>query len=84
MAGINEQLDAARGPRLPPDEARPFEGQHHLVNRGRADAEVLLHVGFGRRTAVQPRVQVDIGQVLTLLGGEGFFRRLTPAIRFSW
>ena len=28
-----------------------LEGQHHLVNRGRADTEVLLHVGFGRRPA---------------------------------
>jgi len=31
------------------DEARPFERQHHLVNRWWADAEVFLHVGFGRR-----------------------------------
>ena len=34
-----------------------------------------------RRAAVQPRVQVDIGQILALLGGEGFPKRLTPAIR---
>jgi hypothetical protein len=44
---------------VPSDEARPFEGQHHLVNRGRADAEAFLHVGFGRRPAVQPHVQLD-------------------------
>src|SRR5262245_23940144 len=55
-----------------------------IVNRWWADAEVFLHVGFGRRTAVQPRVQVDIGQILALLGGKNFLERLTPAIRFSW
>jgi hypothetical protein len=34
------------------DEAGAFERQHHLVDRGRADAEELLHVGFGWRPAV--------------------------------
>src|SRR6185295_18451828 len=42
------------------------------MNRWWADAEVFLHVGFGRRTAMQPRVQVDVGQILALLGGEEF------------
>jgi hypothetical protein len=37
---------------LPSDEACAFEGQHHLVNRRRADAKILLHVGFGRGPAV--------------------------------
>ena len=50
----------------------PFEGQNHLVNRGWADAEVFLHVGFGWRPAVQARVQVNKGQILALLGREGF------------
>jgi hypothetical protein len=54
-----------------------------LVNRWWADAEVFLHVGFGRRTAVQPpHVQVDIGQILALLGGEGF-SRATPLVCFD-
>jgi hypothetical protein len=57
---INEELDAASGSWLPCDEARPFEGQYHLVNRGWAHAEILLHVGFGRRPAVQARVEVNI------------------------
>jgi transposase len=57
---------------LPFDEACAFERQHHLVNGGRADAKILLHVGFGRWPAVQARVQVDIGQILALLGREGF------------
>ena len=74
MFGINEQFDAAGGPRLPSDEAGSFERQHHLVNRRWADAKILLHVGFGRRAAVQARVEVDKGQILALLGREGFCR----------
>jgi len=59
-------------PRLPFDKASSFERYHHLVNRGRADPKILLQVGFGRRPAVQARVLVDVGQILTLLGREGF------------
>ena len=33
---------------------------------------------------MQPRVQVDIGQILALLAVKNFLERLTPAIRFSW
>jgi hypothetical protein len=33
---------------LPFDEAFSFERQHHLMDRRRADAKILLHVGFGR------------------------------------
>ena len=76
-------FDAARCAWLPSDEARPCEGQHHLVNRGRADTEVLLHVGFGRRPAVQTHVQVDKRQYWPCLGVKIFARRLTPAIRFD-
>src|SRR5580700_5896530 len=72
MLGINEQFDAAGGPRLPSDEPGSFERQHHLVNRRRADAKILLHVGFGRRPAVQPRVEVNKRQILALLRREGF------------
>ena len=57
------------------DEAGSFQRQHHLVNRRRADAEIFLHVGFGRGPAVQPRIEVDKGQILPLLGREGFCRR---------
>jgi hypothetical protein len=69
---INEHFDAAGNPRLPSDESCSFERQYHLVNRRWADAKILLHVGFGGRAAVQPRVEVDIGQILALLGREGF------------
>src|SRR5262249_56891991 len=36
--------------------------------------EVFLHIGFGRRPAVQASVEVDRGQILALLGGEGLSR----------
>ena len=44
------------------------------MNRGWANAEVLLHVGFGRWPAVQARVEVDKRQILALLRRKGFFR----------
>ena len=45
------------------------------MNRRRADAKIFLHVGFRRGSAVQPRIEVDEGQVLPLFGREGFCRR---------
>ena len=44
---------------LPFDEAFSLERQHHLMDRRRADAKILLHVGFGRRATVQARIEVD-------------------------
>ena len=35
-----------------PDEAGAFEGEDHLVDGWRGDAEVALHVGFGGRAAM--------------------------------
>jgi len=46
----------------------------HLVNRRWADAKIFLHVGFGRRLAVQARIGMDKRQILTLLGRKGFCR----------
>jgi transposase len=43
------------------------------VNRRWADAKIFLHVGFGRRPAVQARVEVNKRQILALLGREGFY-----------
>ena len=76
LAGVLDQraLRAAGDPWLPSDELRAFERQHHLVDRRRADAKKFLHVGFGRRLAVQTRVEVDKRQILTLLGREVFCR----------
>jgi transposase len=68
---INEHFDASSDARLSPDEPCAFERKHHLVDRRRADSEILLHVGFGRRPAVQARVCVDKRQILALLGREG-------------
>jgi hypothetical protein len=62
---------------LSADEARPFEGQHHLVNRRWADAEVFLHVGFGRRAAVQARVEGINARYWPCLGVKVFAGRLT-------
>ena len=44
------------------------------MDRRWADAEILLHVGFGRWAAVQARIEVDKRQVLALLGRETFCR----------
>ena len=74
MFWINEQFDATGDPGLPFDEACAFERHHHLVNGRRGDLEILPDVGLGRRPAMQARMEVDIRQVLPLLGGEGFCR----------
>ena len=56
--------------RLSADEAVALEAEHHLVDRRRGDAEVTLHVGFGRRLSEHARIDVDEGQILALLFGE--------------
>ena len=40
------------------------------MNRRGADAEVALHVGFGRGLAEHAGIDVDEGQLLALLLGE--------------
>jgi hypothetical protein len=52
------------------DEAISFERHDHLMDRGRADLKVALHVGFGGRTPEHVRVSIDEGQILALLLGE--------------
>src|SRR3546814_14740607 len=52
-----------------------LEGQHHLVDRWRADAEVALNVCLGRRPAVDTGIGVDEGEILPLLVGEAALRR---------
>ena len=52
------------------DEAVSFEGDDHLVDRRRTDAEVALDVGFGGWTSEHVGVGMDEGQVMTLLLGE--------------
>jgi hypothetical protein len=73
--GLMKTSDAARRPWLRSDEASAFQRQHNLVNRSRADPEILPHVGFGRGPAMQPGVEVDKGQMLPLRGREGFLSK---------
>ena len=53
----------ARGAR---DEPALLQGDDHVVDRGRRDLEVSLHVGLGGRDTMDLRVIVDEGQVLAL------------------
>ena len=63
-------MDASGDAGLTPNEAISFERHDHLVDRGRADLKVALHVGLGGWAPEHVRVGVDEGQVLTLLFGE--------------
>jgi hypothetical protein len=64
-------LDASSDAWLTANEAVSFKGDDHLVDRGRADLEVALHIGLGGWTPEHVRVGVDEGQVLALFVGEG-------------
>ena len=66
-------MDASGDARLTANEAVAFEGKYHLVNRGRADLEMTLHVSFGRSAVEHVRVCVDEGQILALFFGECCF-----------
>jgi hypothetical protein len=47
-----------------------FEGEHHLVDRGRGNPEIPLKVSLGGRPAQDARICVDEGQILILPWGE--------------
>ena len=49
VLGRNQHFDAARDAGLAADEALAFEGENHLVDGRRGDAEAALDVGFGGR-----------------------------------
>ena len=66
----NEDLDASGDAWLAANEAVSFERHDHLVDRGRADLKVALHIGLGGRVSEHVRVDVDESQVLALLFGE--------------
>ena len=68
----NQELDASGDARLASNESGALEGENHLVNRWWADAEMALHVGFGRSAPEHVRVRVDEGQILALLFGEAW------------
>jgi hypothetical protein len=52
---IDGEDDGARLARLARDQSGLLERQQHLVDGGRADAEVALYVGLGGGAAMQGR-----------------------------
>jgi len=62
-------------PWLASDQAGSHECEDHLVDGGRGDAEMALHIGLGRRASEYARIGVDEGQILALLFGG---RRVPP------
>jgi len=67
-------LDASGDAGLTSNEAILFERHDHLMDRGRADLKVALHIGLGGRASEDVRVGVDESQVLALLFGEALSR----------
>ena len=63
-------MDASGDAGLTKNQAISFERHDHLVDRGRADLKVALHVGLGGRAPEHVRVGVDESQILALLFGE--------------
>lgn len=66
----DEDINASGDAWLTADEAIAFEAEDHLVDGRWSDAEVTLHVGFGRALAEHALVDADEGQILALLLGE--------------
>jgi hypothetical protein len=65
--GIDRDLDAPRDARLSSNQSAALQGEHHLMDRRRRDAEAALHVGFGRRSTQHERVGMDEREILPLL-----------------
>jgi len=55
----NQDLDASGDTGLTPNEAISFERHDHLVDRGRADLKVALHIGLGGWAPEHVRIGVD-------------------------
>jgi hypothetical protein len=66
----DEDVDASGDAWLSADESGALEAENHLMDRRRGDAEMALHVGFGRSLPEHALVDVDKGQVLALLFSE--------------
>jgi hypothetical protein len=60
----DEDIDASGDAWLSADEAVAFEAENHLMDRGRTDAKVTLHVSLGRGLVEHVRIYVDEGQIL--------------------
>ncbi len=67
IVGWDRDSETSRPPRRACNEFVLVEGEHHLVARGWRDAEVALHGGLCRRLAVHARVEVNAGEVASLL-----------------
>ena len=78
MFWCHEELNAPRRVGLAADQAISFERHDHLMDRGRADAEMALHIGLGRRASEHARVGVDEGQILTCFSVKPWSRRVAP------
>ena len=63
-------MDASGDAWLTANEAISFERHDHLVDRGRTDLKVALHVCLGGWAPEHVRVGVDEGEVLALLFSE--------------
>lgn len=76
----DEDIDASSDAGLSADEAVAFETEDHLMNRRRSDAEMPLHVGFGRGLTEQARVDADEGQIVPCFSVKrcGPMRRAVP------
>ena len=61
MFRSNEDLDTSGDAGLTANEAISFERHDHLVDRGRADLKVALHIGLGGRAPENVRIGVDEG-----------------------
>ena len=70
FSGGQENLDASGHAGLTPNEAVSFEGDDHLVNRRRADAEMSLDVFFCGRLPEHVRIGMDESEVVALLLGQ--------------
>jgi hypothetical protein len=63
-------VDATGDAWLTSNEAISFERDDHLVDRGRADLKVALHIGLVGRASEHVPVGVNESQILALLFGE--------------
>ena len=63
-------MNASGDARLTANEAVSFERHDHLVDRGRADLKVALHVGLGEWTPEHVRIGVEESQVVALCFGK--------------
>jgi hypothetical protein len=71
--GWDEDPDVAGGTKDPQDGVGAFEGEDHLVDGERGDAEKASHVGFGGQPGIDIGIVVNACQALLLLGREGQF-----------